>query len=58
MNGKRAKQLRRLAESQTVGQPNKAYNSSLPTPGGYQLTDCTRKTYKRLKNSYTSGGSV
>jgi len=65
MNGKRAKELRRRAESMTVGKPNVKYREHrLPRlfkeiyrtrviPGTQvTLVSCTRAVYQQLKKIY------
>ena len=50
MRGKVAKQLRRAAELQTVGNPHKEYHY---TRLMYLLVQgCTRKVYKDMKREY------
>lgn len=49
MRGKKAKLLRRVAESKTLGLPEIRYNSGVP----HRLhPQCTRRVYQGLKRGY------
>ena len=54
MNGKKAKLLRREAESGTVGKPKVLYNFTLPHRMDIPLLlgYCTRRTYIKLKKEF------
>jgi hypothetical protein len=58
MRGSVAKRLRNLAEIATVGKPEVEYGRVMkgksPT-GTVALKDCTRRTYKNLKQLYKAG---
>lgn len=55
MRGKRARQLRRMAEANTVGAPKKRY-FQIERSGVVGLKPgCTRYEYKQLKKDYKEG---
>lgn len=49
MNNKKAKALRKLAQEQTIGMPEREYKEGMPL---VLVRDCTRSFYKRLKKAY------
>lgn len=60
MRGKRAKQIRRLADQITIGMTKRQYqdialNKSKPTRRTRQLYECTRQVYRTLKARYKAG---
>lgn len=57
MRGKKAKEMRRFAQSMTVGKDDRKYtdvalNKEKPTRRTRKLYDCTRQVYKALKRQY------
>jgi hypothetical protein len=55
MNGKRAKYLRKLAQTVTVGEPDVAYVTSGYMRPVQLKTTCTRAAYQKMKRVYVRG---
>lgn len=49
MRAKKAKALRKLAQEQTIGAPEREYKEGMPR---VLIRDCTRSFYKRVKKAY------
>lgn len=63
MNGRKAKQLRKLAQMISVGKPlvqyqDKALNRRRPTARTRVMYECTRLVYKNLKRSTINLGDM
>lgn len=59
MRGKRAKQLRKLAEEATIGQPEAHYGQHIVANNIVVRPDCTRHLYRGIKKGFlaaTQGG--
>lgn len=51
MNARKSKQIRKLAEANTIGMPYAQYQYDSPGSQTIVLSNCTRKEIKRLKRT-------